>query len=605
MFEQTNEHFDVPSLHLDQNNNSSILNTSQQFYSLDEKQQIKPKKKRMFLIILFIFIFLLLVGGVFFWYFKAEAMYFVYKMQFPWGDDIKNYSIESKSQIILPNDLLGEVTASLVESGLIKQEQINTIKSVDSDFSIKIVDKDIEVDTSSKLGNISILQYLLRYFYKDSIYIKADLSKILPAIPISGKWIYVPLNQDGELLKYSFIPVDQVNKYVSRISTINTRIIKDVEIIKYINISDPHETKDYNGEKIKKINFTIKKGKSIDFIFYIMKKTLSEEEYNNVYKKYQDSKTKNDEEFQRSNELLNSLENNLNISFWINKKTKAVQGMDFSIKDLDISKMSLAYNSNKQTKNISIFINSTFDELKNYKIEKPTDVIGLEEIFGSFFGTIEPVGTSTTLILSNSLKDSDKDGLLDIYEYLYNSDPRDSDTDRDGYMDGNEVLHGYNPSGTKSSDKLNDDRNIFYFAYGSNMDPEKMTLRCGERNFIGFANSYLNDFKFYFYNRGYANIKPQKSSTVYGVLYKINKNCLDGLDRAEGYPNLYQRQIVKIINPVGNFDAQVYIVKNDNSVGIPTQSYFDTVINGASQYNLPSNYIKKIRSLYVQKPIDY
>lgn len=202
------------------------------------------------------------------------------------------------------------------------------------------------------------------------------------------------------------------------------------------------------------------------------------------------------------------------------------------------------------------------------------------------------------------VEDSDGDNFLDFYEKIYNSDPNSSDTDQDGYTDGNEVIHGYNPNSPKISDKLNDDRNIFYFAYGSNMDFDKMITRCGENNFVGFL-SHLNDYKFYFYNRGYANIKPQKSSVVSGVLYKINKQCLSGLDRAEGYPSIYQRQIVKIKNIFGEFDAQVYIVENDNTTGSPSEEYFQTVVDGAIQHGLPKDYIKSIYTLCGKRAIFY
>jgi len=43
--------------------------------------------------------------------------------------------------------------------------------------------------------------------------------------------------------------------------------------------------------------------------------------------------------------------------------------------------------------------------------------------------------------------DSDSDGLTDIEELIYGTNPRLPDTDSDGFLDGNEVFHRYNPSG--------------------------------------------------------------------------------------------------------------------------------------------------------------
>lgn len=44
-------------------------------------------------------------------------------------------------------------------------------------------------------------------------------------------------------------------------------------------------------------------------------------------------------------------------------------------------------------------------------------------------------------------RDSDSDGLADVEEGLYGTNPRISDTDLDGFLDGNEVFHRYDPNG--------------------------------------------------------------------------------------------------------------------------------------------------------------
>jgi len=44
--------------------------------------------------------------------------------------------------------------------------------------------------------------------------------------------------------------------------------------------------------------------------------------------------------------------------------------------------------------------------------------------------------------------DSDSDGLSDVEEKVYGTDPAQPDTDGDGFLDGNEVFHLYNPAAT-------------------------------------------------------------------------------------------------------------------------------------------------------------
>ncbi len=232
-------------------------------------------------------------------------------------------------------------------------------------------------------------------------------------------------------------------------------------------------------------------------------------------------------------------------------------------------------------------LDETIDEILDSTIENeiPETATQTEEVIEAII-----VEEETENI---ELLDTDGDGLLDIYEIVYGSDPEIFDTDRDGYGDGEEVVNDYLPTGPG---KLNDDKNIFYFAYGSNMNVDTMNLRCGENNFVGFKNSYLENYSFYFYGRGYGNIKPNSGERVNGVLYKINQECFTKLDKSEGYPNMYQREIVTIKNPLKDFQAEVYIVLNDKTTAIPSDSYFDTVITGAKQYGLPLDYIEYINS---------
>ena len=72
-----------------------------------------------------------------------------------------------------------------------------------------------------------------------------------------------------------------------------------------------------------------------------------------------------------------------------------------------------------------------------------------------------------------------------------------------------------------------------YFAYGSNMDPE--TMRQRKVSFAARVGAKLLDHKFSFSSRrpdgsGAGNIRPKKSSVVYGALYTLEEGGLDKLD---------------------------------------------------------------------------
>ncbi|MCR4278836.1 MAG: fibronectin type III domain-containing protein [bacterium] len=57
----------------------------------------------------------------------------------------------------------------------------------------------------------------------------------------------------------------------------------------------------------------------------------------------------------------------------------------------------------------------------------------------------EPVSTISALPPTGL--DADSDGLTDVEEGLYGTDPQNQDSDKDSFLDGNEVFHLYNPGG--------------------------------------------------------------------------------------------------------------------------------------------------------------
>ena len=106
---------------------------------------------------------------------------------------------------------------------------------------------------------------------------------------------------------------------------------------------------------------------------------------------------------------------------------------------------------------------SDFNEL--YKITKPAKSISFDKIFQNVFkflpssGLLDHSGSrviinddSVGLPIKQTIKttDPDEDGLDNILESFYGTDPNNSDTDGDGESDGYEVSSGQNPRGTGS-----------------------------------------------------------------------------------------------------------------------------------------------------------
>ena len=82
---------------------------------------------------------------------------------------------------------------------------------------------------------------------------------------------------------------------------------------------------------------------------------------------------------------------------------------------------------------------------------------------------------------------------------------------------------------------------FLYFAYGSNMNPERIRERIPMARTVGTALILGWRLK----ERLYADIERSRGSRVEGVLYLVTKTELHRLDLYEGYPSVYN--CVKVI----------------------------------------------------------
>lgn len=103
-----------------------------------------------------------------------------------------------------------------------------------------------------------------------------------------------------------------------------------------------------------------------------------------------------------------------------------------------------------------------------------------------------------------------------------------------------------------------------YFAYGSNMNPQRMrgrNINYAERNpaiLKGYTLKF-NKVSFRNLHEGFANIVPDAKEFVEGVLYDLSDTDIEKLDQYEGYPVHYDRRQVKVMTGTGEEEALTYI----------------------------------------------
>lgn len=93
-----------------------------------------------------------------------------------------------------------------------------------------------------------------------------------------------------------------------------------------------------------------------------------------------------------------------------------------------------------------------------------------------------------------------------------------------------------------------DERKRLYLAYGSNINLTQMKYRCPAA--VPLMPVELKNYTLAFRGGGVATILPEKDSFVPCLLWSITPACEQSLDRYEGYPNLYHKEMVTITIPM-------------------------------------------------------
>lgn len=120
-----------------------------------------------------------------------------------------------------------------------------------------------------------------------------------------------------------------------------------------------------------------------------------------------------------------------------------------------------------------------------------------------------------------------------------------------------------------------------YIAYGSNLNLSQMADRCPTAKVVG--TSMLKDYELLF--RGHcrsavATIEPKEGSTVPVLIWKIYESDEAALDRYEGYPRFYGKQMMDIDLDGQSVSAMVYIMTPGHTFGIPSDYYTDIIWQG-------------------------
>ena len=140
-----------------------------------------------------------------------------------------------------------------------------------------------------------------------------------------------------------------------------------------------------------------------------------------------------------------------------------------------------------------------------------------------------------------------------------------------------------------------------YFAYGSNMNPERMRKR--GINFSKREHAILEGWRLAFNKiasrnpkEGFANLVKDQRDVAEGILYTVQKSDIEKLDRYEGYPKHYERIKVRVkVNEGEEVEAITYVAESDKiREGLkPSKEYLRHLLKGCDL--LSEEYCERLR----------
>lgn len=133
-----------------------------------------------------------------------------------------------------------------------------------------------------------------------------------------------------------------------------------------------------------------------------------------------------------------------------------------------------------------------------------------------------------------------------------------------------------------------------YIAYGSNMDEEQMANRCPDAQLLGTAE--VEGYRLLFKGSktgAYATIEPEEECRVPVLVWKISEADEKMLDRYEGFPRFYYKKELEIEFEGERTTAMVYIMHEENPLGIPSRRYQEVLSNAYRKFGFDSAVLKR------------
>ena len=145
---------------------------------------------------------------------------------------------------------------------------------------------------------------------------------------------------------------------------------------------------------------------------------------------------------------------------------------------------------------------------------------------------------------------------------------------------------------------------LYYFAYGSNLHPVRLTERVVSAELLGVVE--LSHYRLAFQKRGWDGSSKcnlvhtgHESDGIHGALYQIDSGHKPALDVFEGKGNGYDDRQLTVEFQGQDFSCFTYVAQTSHiENGLkPYHWYKELVVLGARHLQFPNAYVRSIESI--------
>lgn len=132
----------------------------------------------------------------------------------------------------------------------------------------------------------------------------------------------------------------------------------------------------------------------------------------------------------------------------------------------------------------------------------------------------------------------------------------------------------------------------YYLAYGSNLNVQQMKYRCPGAKIVGTAEIKGYELLFRGSKTGaYLTIEKAGNSSVPVGVWEVSANDELRLDVYEGYPDFYYKTEMEVTVNRHKIRAFVYIMHENRPLGIPSDRYVRTCLEGYENFGFDRRYL--------------